>query len=259
MTPRGLLAGAAGVLATALLVAYPFALDAALSRLGVRFSALALLALTVSTLAVPRPPSALKLELGPWPRLAAGALLLLAALLDERTPLLLIPAVVYASLAALCWRSLDGGGSLVETGVRRLLPEAPDFIAAYCRGLTRFWAGFFASSAAWIAWLALAAPIGWWAAWTGWGLYALMAGLSLVELAVRKARFRYYFHGGPIDRLFARLFPAEATPLGRRSLEAIRRYREEQAARAGSQPVGRTPELPETRAASVATDSPRSG
>jgi hypothetical protein len=50
---------------------------------------------------------------------------------------------------------------------------------------------------------------------------------SGVEFLVRKTWFRYYFRGGPFDRLWARLFPAERTARGRRSAEAIRRYRKE--------------------------------
>ena len=51
--------------------------------------------------------------------------------------------------------------------------------------------------------------------------------LSVVEFLFRKSWFRYYFRGGPFDRLWSRLFPAERTAQGRRSIEAIRRYREE--------------------------------
>ena len=78
-----------------------------------------------------------------------------------------------------------------------------------------------------IAALALSGAEGAWGAWTGWGLYALMLALSAVEFLFRKSWFRYYFRGGPFDRLWSRLFPAERTAQGRRSLEAIRRYREE--------------------------------
>jgi len=47
---------------------------------------------------------------------------------------------------------------------------------------------------------------------------------SGVEFLVRKTWFRYYFHGGWFDRVWAKLFPAEATPEGRRSMQHISAY-----------------------------------
>ena len=59
------------------------------------------------------------------------------------------------------------------------------------------------------------------------------------EFLVRKTWFRYYFHGGPFERFWSRLFPAEATPRGRESLEFIRRYHAElEAERLGGEQSG---------------------
>jgi uncharacterized membrane protein len=158
-------------------------------------------------------------------RLGALGLLALAWLSGDRVWLRLLPALAYLALAQALLRSLRGPGSLFETLVRRWLPAAPEFIGPYCRALTALWAGVFAACAAVVAGTALFASPGTWLAWTAWRLFAGMAALALAEFLVRKTWFRYYFRGGPFDRLWSRLFPAEATARGRRSLEAIRRYR----------------------------------
>ena len=114
-----------------------------------------------------------------------------------------------------------------------LVPEAPDFVVPYCRRLTALWGVFFIASAC------ASAGFAWWGSPQDWrlvsgpGVCGLMALFTGIEFIVRKTWFRYYFHGGPFDRLWSRLFPAEATTQGRRSLEAIRRYRE---SRAGPNP-----------------------
>jgi hypothetical protein len=59
-----------------------------------------------------------------------------------------------------------------------------------------------------------------------------MLAITIAEFFVRKTWFRYYFHGGPFDRLWSRLFPAGDTPAGRRSMEYIERFRAEAAAAA---------------------------
>ena len=50
--------------------------------------------------------------------------------------------------------------------------------------------------------------------------YVLLGALLAGEFLFRKWWFRYY-GAGPVDRVFARLFPAEATPNGRRSLAYV--------------------------------------
>ena len=134
-------------------------------------------------------------------------------------------------------RELDRGGQVffihnrVETIdevaqlVRRLVPEAPDFIRGYCRVVTALWVVFFLASAAAIAWLAFAGSGAAWLAATSRDVWIAMIALSALEFFVRKTWFRYYFHGGPFDRLWSRLFPAERTSRGRRSQRYIEAYR----------------------------------
>ena len=62
------------------------------------------------------------------------------------------------------------------------------------------------------------APLSWWAVYTGLVFYAVMGALLVGEFCVRKLWFRYY-QSGLADRIFARLFPAERTANGRRSLD----------------------------------------
>ncbi|MCZ6465074.1 MAG: hypothetical protein O7A09_12130 [Proteobacteria bacterium] len=213
----------------ALLLGYPFLASATTERFGVRVSAVALAAFAGLTLFGVRRASRLSDGAGRASRGALVALPILAALFDERTFLLLVPAGVYTLLALVFLDSLQQEVSLLERGVRWLHPWAPDFIRSYLRKLTLFWVGFFALNALGIAGLAVAAPVSTWEAYTRYGVYALMGLISLVEFVVRKAWFRYYFHNGPIDRTFAQFFPAEATEAGRRSSAYIRHMREQMA------------------------------
>jgi uncharacterized membrane protein len=224
-------------------VVYPFAVDALLAGVGVRATAAVLLLLTTAWLlltraarsragtapagdAAPVHPFAPRALLrGAAPALALPLLFALSAVSGERDWLLLVPACVYLGLAGVFLASLSGGSSIVEQMARFLVPSAPPFIRGYCRGLTRVWAVFFALCALLIAGLALSGRLEAWRALTGWILYAAMLAFGGVEFLVRKTWFRYYFYGGPFDRLWSRLFPAEATAAGRRSQAYIRMRR----------------------------------
>ncbi len=227
---RARIGAAALGIGACLLVAYPLVLEPVLARVGVRTTALALLLLAGASLALPASPALAGVRPPSWPRWVIAGLLVLAAVSERRVYLRLVPALVYLGLAGFLQTSLRAGDSLIHFALRRAVPGAPDFVAPYCRALTRVWAGFFLGCALLAAALALGASPGSWAAWTGWRLYALMLVASGLEFIVRKTWFRYYFRGGPFDRLWSRLFPAERTARGRRSAEAIRRYREQSAA-----------------------------
>jgi uncharacterized membrane protein len=168
-----------------------------------------------------RPPLALR-RLAP---LACGTLLALALATGDARFLRVLPAAVYLGLAAWFAASLRGPGSIIESAARWLVPEAPDFIRDYCRVVTALWVAFFLASAAAIAWLALGGSRAAWLAAVGRDLWIAMLAFVGVEFLVRKTWFRYYFHGGPFDRLWSRLFPAERTARGRRSLRSIEEYR----------------------------------
>jgi len=53
-----------------------------------------------------------------------------------------------------------------------------------------------------------------------------MGAISAAEFLVRKTYFRNYYYRGPFERVWEKLFPAEATPMGRRSAAYIRMVRE---------------------------------
>jgi uncharacterized membrane protein len=176
----------------------------------------------------PSPRAAAWAALRPARRgVAAGVALLLAlaAASGDARLLRLVPAWIYLALAALFAASLRGPGSAIESAARWLVPEAPEFIRGYCRGVTAAWVAIFLANAAAIAWLALAAhPDAWWR-FALRDVWLAMAAFAAAEFLVRKTRFRYYFHGGPFERLWARFFPAERTPRGRRSLATIEAWR----------------------------------
>jgi uncharacterized membrane protein len=211
------------------LIAYPHLLGALLQRFGVRAVAAGLLAMAVVSLALPLRPVRQKFASTAVPALGFPALLLAAIASGDVLYLRLLPALVYATLSCVFWASMRGGDSVIELVARLMVPEAPAFIRPYCRVVTGLWGGFFFASAALIAALALARQPAWWRGYTGGLIYALMLGISVVEFLTRKTWFRYYYHGGPFDQLWSRLFPAEATPRGRASLAYIEWHREHQA------------------------------
>jgi uncharacterized membrane protein len=141
----------------------------------------------------------------------------LAIATGDRTVLLLLPLVVSLYLLWTFVASLRRGPPMIERFARIVEDDLPDFTLPYCRGVTVVWCVFMAANSVCIAVLALAAPLSWWALYTGFVFYLLMGSLLAVEFVVRKLWFRYY-QGGLADRLFARVFPAERTANGRRSL-----------------------------------------
>ena len=161
--------------------------------------------------------------------LARAAVALLAAssaLGAGMQPLLVIPAFIYATLSWIFFASLRSETSLVELGARMIQPVAPDFIGPYCRRVTALWGVVLLLNAIALAALALAAPVETWRAAAGYGVWAWMGAVSVTEFLVRKTYFRNYWYRGPFERVWERLFPAEATPMGRRSAAYIRTVRE---------------------------------
>jgi uncharacterized membrane protein len=225
-TPRDLLGFA--LLGASLLV-YPWAIDAALARFGVRPVAAALLGLALLGGASPLRLGGVTERRIDFPRVpgfpGAFAVLLAAALAsgDVRC-LLLVPAAVYLWLALLAAASLREPPSLIERAALFLQPRAPDFIRPYCRKVTALWCVLFAATAAAIAWLVASGDDEARRSFSSFGLWLPFGALSAVEYAVRKAWFRYYA-GGALDRVWAALLPAENTARGRRSLAYIREAR----------------------------------
>lgn len=151
--------------------------------------------------------------------------LILAALASgERIFLYLLPAWIQLALYRIFASSLREPESIVERVAFTLQPFAPDFMRPYCKRSTRFWSLVFLANAAGIAALALFAPPSWWRIYTGLWIWVVMGAIALGEFVLRKTYFRAYTTG-PIDRLFARFFPPDATEMGRRSNEYRRAKR----------------------------------
>ena len=224
------------------LLVYPWAIDSALARFGVRPVAALLLALALLGGAFPLGAAgARRIDLPRVPGFPGAIALLLAGALatgDVRC-LFLVPSAIYLWLALLAAASLREPISLIERAARFLQPRAPDFIRSYCRKVTALWCVFFAAIAATIAWLVASGADEARRAFSSWGLWLPVGALSLVEYAVRKAWFRYYA-GGPLDRIWAALLPAENSERGRRSLAYIREARARMRAE-GFTPPGEAP------------------
>lgn len=219
--------GAIALAVAGLAVVYPWVLDGLLERVGVRGLAGALLGLLVLTLPLRRRLAGGSGAAGWLPGIGLATLLSAAALRDEEAVLRLIPAWVYLCLAGLFAASLRRPDSIIERGARWIVPVAPDFIRGYCRKTTVLWVALFAAVAATTAALALAAGADAWRRFTSRTVWLAMGAVTVAEFFFRKTWFRYYARGGPFERLWSRLFPADRTERGRRSEAYIRRMREE--------------------------------
>ncbi len=219
--PRaGLAAAAAGIF----LVLYPVVAAAALDRFSPRVIGLIWLGLAAVGIAVRR-----RLEGRAWVELLLLAvpgvtLLSWAAVFDAALPIRLIPGVVNATLAIVFLRTLFHEQSMVEVGARLIQPGLPDFTRPYCRLSTVIWGGFFIASALVIVVLAFGGDHAAWVRFTTWTYFVAMSILGVGEFLVRKIYFRHY-EGGPVDAVFAAVFPAEKTEMGRRSAAFIAKQR----------------------------------
>jgi uncharacterized membrane protein len=216
---------AIGILQTVFLIAYPFIVYFAYRRFETRAAGGVLLGLVALSFALQiRGPSK---DLWELLREHLGLLLLIGAAIvtGQRFVLQLLPmAVSLFLLGSFAW-SLFSGPPIVERFARLADPDLPDFCVPYCRKVTIAWCVFLAANALCAGWLAFAGSFEAWALYTGLVAYLLLGAGFVGEFVVRKLWFRYYTDG-LADRFFARLFPAERSANGRRSLDYVRRRRE---------------------------------
>ena len=126
------------------LLAYPYLLEALLARFGVRASARRCSRSASRSARGPRPRVRSRSRSPAWPGLLIAAVLVAGALSGQRGALLLVPAIVYLGVADL-FRSEPRPRGLDPRARRALVvPEAPDFIRCYCRGVTWLWVGLLA-------------------------------------------------------------------------------------------------------------------
>jgi len=236
--PRWAAAGVLALLGLLLIVVAPRMLDDAVARFGVVGVALLLFFPAVAAPAVAARAGDGGTPLTALASLAIPLVLMWTVVSADERHLRLVPAAAWLGVAAFFHASLRTGGSLAELAVRALIPTAPEFIRGYCRGLTLFWAGFFAVAAGVIGWAALAGHAGLWRLATGRGIVVAILAVMPFEFLLRKSLFRYYYFGGPFDRFWSRLFPPEATERGRASQAYIEKRRAElrDRARAAGQP-----------------------
>ena len=205
-------------------LAYPVVIYLAYTRLGTRSLGTLLLVLYGVSMTLRIRGSAEEIWDIVKQHLGLVLLIGLAIAADDRTLLLLLPVVVSLYLLWTFGRSLRIGPPMIERFARLVEDDLPDFTFPYCRKWTLAWCVFFALNAIGVIVLAVAAPIGWWALYTGLLFYVLLGLLLGGEFVIRKLWFRHYLEG-IADRIFAKLFPAEHTANGRRSLAYQERRR----------------------------------
>jgi uncharacterized membrane protein len=193
-----------GALSALIFLGYPALAYFGLAHLGARSAALLLL-LAVAASQLPRlivRPGALR-GLA-WLGLAVGALLALAALLDDSRFILAYPALVnFVLLSQFGW-TLHSLPPMVERFARLQVDDLDAAETRYCRSVTLVWCGFFLFNGFAAALLAFLGSREWWALYTGLVAYLLMGSLFTVEYVVRKARFGR-FGPGLLDQSLLRV------------------------------------------------------
>jgi len=138
--------------------------------------------------------------------LAVLALLILAALMNDRRLVLALPVLVNAVLLLHFAGSLVGPVPLVERLARLEQPELSPSEVRYCRSVTWLWVSFFVVNGLVAGVLAVTGPLSLWAVYTGLVSYLLIGLVFTGEFIVRRARFRS-FGNGLHDRLLKRILP----------------------------------------------------
>ena len=212
-------------IAVFIVVGYPMVVADALESYAPRTIAWAALAFMAATTAL-RALFARPTLKGFLIQYGAGiALLGLVLVTNDRLGLLLVPALVNLYLALGTGWTLTTEHSLVERVATVIQPHLPDFTRPYCRKVTALWTGFFALNALGIAALAFSGNEPLWRLYTSRLYFLVITGLTGIEFLVRKVHFRNYSKG-PVDRVFASLFPAQNTALGRQSQAYLQKMRD---------------------------------
>ncbi len=196
------------ILRALLVLAYPLLVYAALQRISPRAIALGALGLLAAR-ALLLGRGALLGYARAWAAPAAGLALVFAvtALWNDRTSLLIAPALGSFALLVAFGCSLRGGReSIVEAIARVQLGVLGEADSCYCRRVTAIWCGFFFANGLLALGLAVFASIEAWALYTGLLSYLGIAALYAAEFVYRQWRFRRYL-GAPTDFVFRRLFP----------------------------------------------------
>jgi uncharacterized membrane protein len=184
--PSGTVRGVAVVVG----LAYPFVVYVGLGVMSPRAVASALAGLLVAQGAIRLRSvgiDALRPLAGPG--LLVGAILLLAATLDEGRLFLFAPVLVNVGLLVTFARTLGHGPSMVERLARSRHRELAPGGSTYCRHVTIAWTVFFASNATLILWLGLFGTLAQWTFYTGFLAYVAMGLIWMIEAVYRTWRF----------------------------------------------------------------------
>ncbi len=209
-----------------LIFVYPFVFNHLIANYGVRAGAIALM-IYAAFFAFARVEMGLPIALLSLPNLGVAAIAAITWITQDIRYVLLVPALIYLMIGRYFWSTLRDEITIIEHVARFIVPVSPDFIRPYCRRSTIGWCIFFAINAAVIAWLALSGRVEAWRDYTGWQMFAIIGAICLVDFLFRKWWFRYYQSHNPFDRVWSKIFPAENTERGRRSMEYLRKRRQE--------------------------------
>ena len=194
------------------LLVYPWAIDAALARFGVRPVAAVLLGARPArrrrsplggrvSLPAHRPSARARLPRG------AIAVLLAAALADRRRALPAARARGRLPLARAARGGEPARAALADRARRALPPAArPGLHPLLLPQVTALWCALLRGHGGGDRLARRGGAVEARRAFSAWGFWLPMGALSAVEYVVRKAWFRYYA-GGPLDRLWAALLP----------------------------------------------------
>jgi uncharacterized membrane protein len=138
--------------------------------------------------------------------LAVLAVLILAALTNDRRLVLALPVLVNAVLLLHFASSLRGPMPVIERLARLEQPELSPSEVCYCRTVTWLWVSFFVVNGLVAGVLAVTGPLSLWAVYTGLVSYLLIGVVFTGEFVVRRVRFRHFGHGLH-DRLLKRILP----------------------------------------------------
>jgi len=181
----------ARILAGVALICYPLLVWLGLTRESPRALALVLLCIVgpVATIRLWRADRAAMRGLAALPLVTAAGLVL-AALLDTAGFMLVVPVAINCVLLIAFAMTLGPGSTpMIERFARLQVRQPTPGQQAWCRLWTWIWCGFFVLNGGTALWLALSAPLSWWAFYNGLVAYILMGVLFASEWVMRRRRF----------------------------------------------------------------------
>ncbi|MCP4679004.1 MAG: hypothetical protein GY854_26640 [Deltaproteobacteria bacterium] len=193
----------------AVLLAYPLIVFFGLPHLGVRWTALLLLALMarrfIALVISNRKTSRILLVQAA----AMGTIIATAAAIGSAFALHIAPFAVSLTFIALFVTSLKGT-PIIERFARLQKPELPPAEVKYCLNLTKIWIGVLSVNSALLFFAALFTDEKLWAILVGPVSYSLFGTVFSVEYIIRKRRFQDFSRDNFIDMLLKPILEKKA-------------------------------------------------